>query len=263
LINFYGDDSSDGKRERFVSCGGIVGEELLVSCFEGFWKEQTKHLEKPFRSTECECQQGQFKTWSIPACTALMTRLVDVLCSKHNLVGAFASVVPVADYKQVFAGCDGEDAFRLAVAHTIVEMARLGKRVGEHIKLWFEDSDRDHAMIDRTYREFKSLSSWAMDERGMLYGVSFDDKSLAPLQAADLVAREGFKAADNRGKRNVRKPMLRLWDTSGVVIWGDKELEMLKANGWPEDPSALIRLPDSCFMTYRKNDGSHLFTIQE
>jgi len=82
-------------------------------------------------------------------------------------------------------------------------MGRLARRRRQHVKLWFEDSEKYHGLIDGIYRNLKVLKSWKLNERGMLFGISFDEKTLAPLQASDLVAREGFKVCDNLGKRPI------------------------------------------------------------
>jgi len=119
LICSYFDDSGDERGKRFVSSGGIVGEEEFVDIFEGMWIAETKELKEPFRSTECECQHGQFKDWPKEKCDALMTRLTDLICLQSRLVGAFCSIVPIPLYREVFSNSADDDSYRLAVAHTI------------------------------------------------------------------------------------------------------------------------------------------------
>jgi hypothetical protein len=128
------------------------------------------------------------------------------------------------------------------------------------VKLWFEDSERDHELIDRTYRRLKSLESWQWAERGRLFGISFDPKTLAPLQAADLVAREGFKIAANYGKRGFRKPAIRMWERMAMIEWTKDSLELLRNHGWPDNLHAIVSLPDTCYVRKRTNDGTQYFT---
>ncbi len=260
LIFTYFDDSADGRRERYVSTGGIIGSEFNVDYFEALWVAETKHLKEPFRSTECECQKGQFEKWSKADCDALIKKLVDLICHSVQLVGGFASVVPVPLYNEVFPGSHEDDPYRLTVAHTIVEMARIASRARELIKLWFEDSSEYHALIDRTYRELKTLKTWKFGGRDMLFGISFDDKSLAPLQAADLVAREAFKASDNLGKREFRKPLLRMWSRAGMILWTKVSLEKLKGEGWPDNLSAIVSLSDAAYLQVRNADATQFIT---
>src|SRR5205085_513475 len=149
-------------------------------------------------------------------------------------VGCYAFDVPVAIYRNVFPDSNEDDPMRLAIAHTIVEMARLAKRHNEKIRLWFEDGPF-HSLTDQTFRALKSLEAWRWDERGTLFGISFDDKTLAPLQAADLVAREGFKIAANLGIRKLRKTVLGFWDRMGMGCYTKEAFILLKQKGWPSN----------------------------
>jgi hypothetical protein len=266
MICSYNDDSSDEKRSRWVSSGGIVGHETLINLFEQLWIEQTKLLKEPFRSTECECQHGQFARWKKSDCDALMARLVNILCERRGmqrpLVGAFASVVPVPLYRQFFPECREDAPYRLAIAHSIVQMARLAKNDGRRVKMWFEDSAKHHTLIFGTFKELISLEAWSADERERLVGISFGTKALVPLQAADLIAREGFKAADNQGKRPIRKPLYRIWDQCGILQWTETSLSHLKERNWPGNLRAIASLPDDCYVRVvePKNDGTQYLT---
>jgi hypothetical protein len=252
-----------------VSSGGIVGHEILINLFEQLWIEETKNLKQPFRSTDCECQHGQFADWKKSDCDAVMARLLNIVCERRGLhdpvVGAFASVVPVPLYHQFFPDCRKDDPYRLAVAHTIVQMARIGKRTSTGVKLCFEESNECHTVIDSMFHSLKRLQSWNLNERGRLVDISFGTKSVVPLQAADLVAREGFKLADNLGKRPLRKPLSRMWDQIGVLLWNEPTLKQLKDRNWPDNVGAIVSLPDDCYvrMMKQKNDGTQYFTYPE
>ena len=259
MIFSYLDDSSDDKRKAHVAIGGIIGHEIWTNLCEGNWIRETKSLKKPFRSTECECQHGQFANWKKPECDDLMRRLVGVLSDKRTGVGCYAFDVPVQLYRQVFRNSKEDDPMRLAVAHTIVEMARLARKHRERIRLWFEDGPF-LSLIDKTYKDLKSLESWKWDQRGRLFGnISFGDKTLVPLQAADLVAREGFKLAANYGVRKFRKPVLGMWDRLGMGHYTREALELLREKGWPSSLDAITSLPDDCYLKEQKNYGSEFF----
>jgi hypothetical protein len=70
--------------------------------------------------------------------------------------------------------------------------------------LWFESGSNDGDVL-RAYNDVQSFQFPSAMERERLAGLSFGDKTLIPLQAADLAARECFKAAVNRGKRSHTK----------------------------------------------------------
>jgi len=255
MIFSYFDDSSDDKREKHIAVGGIIGHEIWLNLFEGRWIEETKDLEKPFRSTDCECQHGQFTEWEKPDCDALMKRLVEVIADENYGVGSFAFSVSVPLYREVFPDSGQNDPVRLVVAHAIVEMARLAKKHEEKIQLWFEEGPFQ-SLINQTYIDFKALESWKWDERGRLSQISFNDKNLIPLQAADLIAREGYKIADNHGRRPVRKPVLGIWNRMAMGWYTKDSLELLRTKGWPNDLEAVISLPDNCYVQEKRHDGS-------
>jgi hypothetical protein len=256
VIFSYFDESGDDKRDAHVAVGGIIGHELLLNLVEGNWITHTKDLKEPFRSTDCECQHGQFAGWEKARCDDLMKRLVGVLSDKR--VGCFAFDVPVQIYREVFPGAGKEDPIRLAIAHTVVEMARLARKHREKIRLWFEDGPF-HSLTDKTFRDLKALESWRWDERGTLFGISFDDKHLVSLQAADLVAREGFKLAANYGVRPLRKPLLGMWNRIGMGIYTKQTFDLLKQKGWPSNLESITSLPDDCYMREQRNDGTQYF----
>jgi hypothetical protein len=258
MILSYFDDSSDERAARYVSIGGIVGSDELVPLFEQMWVRVTNHLAEPFRSTECECQHGQFKHVNKRDRDALMAKLVDLLTHQANLVGKLASVVPVPLYKEVFPNGAESDPLRLAVTHIIVQMANEGRQQNMPVKLCFEDSTKDRPLIERVYRELNRLQSLRIG--GWLSEISFSGKRCPSLQAADLVAREAFKASDNLGTRPYRIPLKRMWDTSGFILWGRDGLESLKRNGWPSNLAAILTLPPETDFRQRPRDGSSLFS---
>jgi hypothetical protein len=262
VIVTYFDESGDDKREAHVAVGGIIAHEWLLKMFEVNWIKETADLKEPFRATDCECQHGQFKDWDKPECDDLMRRLVVTLSGAGNRqasVGCYGFDVPVKAYREVFAA---SDPMRLAIAHTIVEMARLARRHNEKIKLWFEDGPF-HTMTYQIYRDLKALESRRSDERSRLYGISFDEKTLIPLQAADLVARESYKIMANRGKRNLRKPVLGVWDRLGMGCYTKEAFETLKTKGWPDNLEAVVSLPDTCYLREQKNYGRQYFEKPE
>jgi len=257
MIFSYFDDSSDDKREKHVAVGGIIGHEIWLNLFEGKWIEDTKHLTEPFRSTDCETKHGQFTNWDKPACDALMKRLVGVVADKETGIGSVAFDVVVPLYREVFPGCDEKGPMRLAVAKTIVEMARLARKHNEKIQLWFEEGSFD-SLILQTYNDLRAIESWRWDERGRLFRISFASKELVPLQAADLVAREGYKIADNWMKRPLRKPVLGIWDRMQMSWYTKPTLELLKAKGWP-NLEAIVSLPEDRYIHEQRNDGTQYF----
>lgn len=233
MLFSYFDDSADKRRQKYFACGGLIGGDRQWHTFDLRWIDATHELDKPFRSTECECGHGQFadeSKWPKPKRDDLMAGLVGLI-REYRLSG-FASIVPIDLYREVFPGSALYDPYFLAVKHTIINMAVIAERIGERMKLWFEDSESTSGTSLNIYHKVRS-TSWKPAAR--LGGIAFEDKKLCPLQAADLVAREAFKHMDNLGVRPTRVPVKRLQQRLSFIVWNKETLGHLRDNGGPED----------------------------
>jgi hypothetical protein len=234
LMESYFDDSSDQKREKFYACGGLMGISSQWDVFDMGWSDGTHGLERPFRSSDCEGGQGQFKDWPKPKRDELMRDLVDIIY--ETKLHGYVSVVPVAEYCDAFPGCGEHAPFLLALTQAIMNMAFIAETLKDDVKLWFEHGSTDAATL-RVYNSIREFREWAPTRR--LRGISFDGKELRPLQGADLIAREGFKHVDNLGIRPVRKPVKTLTGRIYFVLWTKESLHFLAENGGPENLNLL------------------------
>ncbi|MCU1249474.1 MAG: hypothetical protein JWQ49_2503 [Edaphobacter sp.] len=246
VIHAYFDDSADPLMNEYAVCGGVLGEAFHMTVIENLWVRATRHLEQPFRSTDCECQKGQFEKWEKSDCNQLMQNLVDILCSKPP-VAAFATAVDIQLYREIFPNSHRDDPYRLALRHVLVGLVRLCRKNSHRAKCWFESGAND-ADILRAYNDVRDHVFLKVIERNQLAGISFGDKTLAPLQAADLAARESLKASQNRGIRKTRKPLSRMWNNAGMVELGQECLLKLRDKGGPFSMKALDELGSDCYM---------------
>ena len=238
-LKSYFDDSSDCRREKYYACGGLLGSTEQWDWADGRWSYETRELNEPFRSTDCECQQGQFKDWPKSKCDELMARLVGVI--RETKLYGFASIVPVESYKQAFPDFNNHDPFLLAVTQSIMNMAFLGDRINKDVGLWFENGP----VVPSIAAVFESIRQCKWKPSRRLRGFRSESKELRPLQAADLVAREAFKHSDNLGVRSTRKPIVRLSDVLYFIRWTEKALEYLARNGGPKNIDLLSKW-DEC-----------------
>ncbi|HXB61906.1 MAG TPA: hypothetical protein VNU94_03510 [Acidobacteriaceae bacterium] len=245
-MGVYLDDSGDDKKNKYVVCGGILGDEFGLTFTDAYWSGLTGHLKNPFRSTECECQQGQFKDWKKVDCDKLMQDLVGVLNCDGMFAGLIGTAVPVQIFRKIFPNAHPDDPFRLAVRHVMVGVVRMAIRNDTCAKLCFEKGPND-ADVRRAYDD---ACQFVFPSAGInrLAGLSFSDKSAPLLQAADLAARECFKAAVNRGVRPTRKPLKRLWGQSGMLEFDESCLLRLKNAGGPTDIRAIVEMGSKCHM---------------
>lgn len=252
MIHAYFDDSADGAG-NYVACGGVLGEAFSMTVIETMWADATKHLAEPFHSTDCESQREQFKAWSVESCRELMSSLVGILCHPKIHVGAVGSVINVPYFQEVFPDTSAKDAYRVAVKHTIVTMARVARKHNEKVKLWFESGPTNGITLD-AYTTLSQHATWAWEERHRLAGISFNDKSLIPLQAADIIAREAMKAALNHGIRPIRIPVKRIWNHAGILVLGKESLQELRDLGGHDSLDAITRLSDKHYVHERNTD---------
>lgn len=237
MLLSYFDDSSDSSHKEYFAVGGLIGGEKQWSDFYVPWAVATIELKEPFRSTECECQQGQFATWPKPQCDALMRKLVSIVLNQD--LHGYASVVPVGDYRAVFPDAKEYDPYYLAVRHTIINMAELGykeqQRYGSGgVSCSFEDSEATGDTVSEIYRQLRRVESWAA-ARSLAPSAILEGKETRPLQAADLIAREAFKHFHNLGRRGTRIPVSRLRKVLNFSLWDGRTLAYLRDNGGPDN----------------------------
>jgi hypothetical protein len=223
---------------------------------EAAWISKTRHLAEPFRSTDCECQHGQFSNWEKSQCDQLMAELVSVLLDFD--LSVYAGMVPIQHFRDVFPDSEEHEPFYLAFATVIINLAMISEQSSVLIKpiwnrlglsfpdgdldvlFWFEENQETDGRCNRIYHELKALQNWP--ERRRIAGRTFADKTCVPLQAADLLAREAFKYADNRGTRHVRKPVLRLRKQITYCSWNRESLEELRDLGGHRNIEAVVKV---------------------
>jgi hypothetical protein len=247
MIHAYFDDSSDSSRVEFVGCGGVFGEAFNMTVVENLWCRTTEKLKQPFHSTDCECGHGQFREWKKEARIDLMADLVGILCDEALQAHAVGNVVPVPLYRETFPDYHSNDPNRLALRHTFIQMARIARKKGDRVRCWFEKGSHEGDIV-RAHEEVSTYRFADSSLRNRLSGLEFGNKTLPLLQAADLLAREGYKAMRNMGVRGLRKPLLRMWTHTGILGWGSENMKMLQGLGNPLALDTLSKLPDSSFM---------------
>jgi hypothetical protein len=231
LIKGYFDDSGDDKKKDWAIVGGLVGYENVWSHFEVKWASATYQLKKPFHAAACEAQRGCCEGWTVKQCRELMKELTGII--KQTRMGVFGSIVPIQTYRDVFPNSGYYDPYYLAVKHSIINMAYLGRlsastREFSAISLMHEQGDRDGKLYG-IYKAMKGVKSWP--DAKYLDGFTIGSKRVNGLQAADLIAREAFKLIDNIGTRPLRKPVRELKNQASFHFWTPECLEFLRAKG--------------------------------
>lgn len=242
MINAYFDVSSDAKRQSYYALGALLAPTNSdplnrVSGWDQLallWMDATHDLTQPFRSTDCETQNGQFKNWEKSRCDALMSKLVGLLV-KANVM-AFAVVVPVQEFRQEFPDSGEYDPYFLAVQYALAAIANYGHKASQSVDAIFEDSAATSSGVKNIFNSMQRLSGWPGSS--MLYRVSFGDKRMLALQAADLLAREAYKHFQNLEvpTRPTRKPLKRLLGKCAIRCVTPAAITRLRADlNWPSE----------------------------
>jgi len=215
-FDMYLDESCDPKRERLFAVGGLSAEEHVWTKFELRWLSRTHELRKPFRSTECECQQRQFATWKKSDCDQLMADLVGLILEYP--ISGLGWIVPIPDYASITGNAGEYEGYFLGLKCVFITAAHLAEAFGSNIRFWVEENRATASRAAQIYHDIKGIKGWRPVRR--MAGVSFLGKSIVGLQAADLVARERFKFIDNRGtSRGIRKPVWRMEPRITINAW--------------------------------------------
>lgn len=167
-----------------------------------------------------------------------MARLTNVV-RQLRLYG-YASIIPIAAFKEVFPLLKEHEAFHVAMAHVAVNMARIADQGNMDAAVWFENGSHGGAAKDI----FDSLKKTTWKPAQRLRGPYFGPKELRPLQSADLIAREAFKHIDNLNVRPIRKPLIKLSQTLFFMLWNQGTLEHFAANGGPKNLQAMYTSAD-------------------
>jgi hypothetical protein len=251
VIKAYFDDSSDDRRSKYIAVGGFVSPisyqqdpsspRSALDHLELLWLMATTKLKEPFRSTNCETRNGEFKDWDRQDCNALMRELTSLLVNAP--IVAFGIVVPVQEFRLVFPSLKGDYApYRLAVQYVMAALANYCHDSRNDVSLVFEDSNAATGLTLEEYSRLKGVGSWPGSAR--LSGIDFKDKRLVALQAADLLAREAFKHLDNIDdqSRATRKPLQRLLGKYHLYCVTPQALVRLRDElGWPQEIDRFAR----------------------
>ncbi|HTW95732.1 MAG TPA: hypothetical protein VMD30_13095 [Tepidisphaeraceae bacterium] len=238
----YFDDSGDGGQKKIAAIGGVVGFTDQWTRFDKRWKRVMKEVSGCFHATDCESGQGKFKGWTVRKRNEVMERAVSAIISCGlRCVGIY---VNIGEYRGVFSGTNAPEPYSLIFSHAVALAAMFGAQApamgqSSDTYIWHEGGSRD-GKINEIFRQFRDLTEWPLSQ--ILQAFAIGRKNFSAVQAADLVARETFKYADNLGSgRNVRIPVKRLIEHITFFPWTKECLERLKSYGWPSGPMALIR----------------------
>jgi len=216
-ISCYFDDSHEGG--IFVVAGYMNTVESWDKEFAPGWFEilrDQSHSLSEFKASDCRQRTGEFANWTRAECNALTERLVSFIADGQrwiNLIGLGEAVVVPIIPDRVSQPKWESFAYLMCAGLLMYDVGKVYSRLGaeDSIHLIFDRQRGQEGKAHEIFREAEGL----LKERGLLScKISppqfLDSESLAPLQAADLLAYETFKEAKNRLIEDWRGPSMAL-----------------------------------------------------
>jgi hypothetical protein len=206
MLTAYGDDSSDNEKKSVFAAATVVGRESEWSDFEIAWKRSNG--DRPFHSTDCDADGGEFKATDHKENKALYRSNVELL-ARSPFMG-YAIAISIRDYRQIFGGSRDEWPYYACFAGAVAGAASVGKRSipPEPVEIIFDRNFQREYNTGRLYDFMVREEHWKINEY-LSSKIGFDDhRKNIGLQAADLLAREAMKHLDNQLLREPRPTRL-------------------------------------------------------
>ena len=202
MLTVYGDESSDGKRDRVFTLAGIIGTQENWNRFEINWNNRTGDI--PYHATDCLAGYGNYKEWPEDKRLRLHYDLSNILAESDGLFASSFSI-DVASFNEVYPDADEDDPFYFCFQHIVAEMATITEIFNQtkddqhkqHVNFIFHERN-DKYNVGLLYDKMKKLNQWNEYTVYMEPSIefAFSDKYVG-VQAADLWALEIRKDFDN------------------------------------------------------------------
>jgi len=194
MLQVFGDESHDPKRERVFAVAAIFGTEQQWVEFRGPWEDRLQG--KAFHATDCETDRGDFAGTDHSENLKLYAELTKILASSH-LIG-FGSGMDLAGYHEFFPDRPADIPCYRCFRDVVLQCGKWTKWAipRDEAQFYFDQRVESNYNAAVLYAHLATLSDWdcAPFLRKTLTIASRTDVGI---QAADLYAREVMKHLDN------------------------------------------------------------------
>ncbi len=272
VIQFFGDDSADAAPQRVQAVAGYVAvveewdrfsDEWLGVIHDKAWPSAISE----FRAADCESQQGEFSSWSPNQCTALVTRLVDVILNPAYKTMEGVGGAIFLDALTVDPGSLPprlRTRFGYLMSSQLIFAWVLGiplsRAHGDRIEFVFDSQPDNMARVAQLFNILRNPSSDRFPVElipALRYRIEIpifrDSRTTPPLQAADLLAYNTQKHLVNLRfdpQRPMRRALERLVEGRthrGAYIdreFFEKVIEEVARRNQPVEDRSAIMPPD-------------------
>ena len=234
MLSIYCDDSGTDPKNRVAVVAGYLGQVKQWKAFDKEWRATLKEFGvKRMRMADLENYQGEFRDgWNEARRIKILKRLHTIIRNHTKMaIGCaviktdFEAIIP-QEIKEKLGG-----VFGWCVHDCLVGLAEQCRhhRYNKPIRWVFEAGTIGHGQVDSMFRELLKNKRW---DDMLIKGLAFENKDTTPLQAADILAYEGFKQVKNQivdkgRKRTVRlslKNLVHASDERYFKYWDKKRL---------------------------------------
>ena len=159
------------------------------------WNNRTNG--KPFHAAACEAGQDDYKGLPHQENLKLYADLIKIIV-RTNMVG-FAVIDDLKVHKNSFPKTPNQAPYHVCFQKVIIEFAKIGylSIPQQKVKFTFDINSKTQASCVFLYDCLKKSNQWKF-AKYITDEISFTDRrSSVGIQAADLIAREAMKHADN------------------------------------------------------------------
>jgi len=219
MLTAYLDDSGTHASSSVVAVAGYVSTTLAWQSFVPEWRRLLrKEKISVMRMADLQNLQGQFSVkrgWTIDRREKLVESAAKIIGHRtrtavgHAVIRADWEKAVPEDLKKIFGGPYGWCA-----SECVALISKWKKRndIKGGLDFVFEAGTNGQGQIQEILMEI--IKDPELNKHYGLHAYSFHDKTLLPLQAADMLAYEVYKEAENYAvhyaKRNVRPPLILL-----------------------------------------------------
>ena len=239
-LHLYFDKAGPNDVIPAVTVAGVISTPEKWIEFSKKWEEALREFDELpfFHMSEYESGKKQYKDWNARGVKKeRLNRLLDII--EEHVMATVGASVSLADCAASFDDPSVEVAYGLTALHCsnmIPQYRYLHEHPGEQVIYIFEAGDRGYGKLRDGYDQIYD-EPWRRVFNRLSSRLKVDGKNSAPLQAADILAYEGWKqwAREYGGEpRPTRYPWARLsqsipgeWATlrpmSGKELWEQSE----------------------------------------
>jgi hypothetical protein len=194
MLRVFGDESHDPKCERVFAVAILFGTDAEWEQFSTRWNGRLGG--KIFHASDCETDHGDFAQASHAENLKLYADLTKIICESRLL--GFASAMDLQGYREFFPDALDDIPYYRCFRDVIVKSGEWAKMAipQEVARVIFDQRMKSNYNAGVLYEYMVRTAKWEASAH-LEKTISFESRSIAGIQAADLLAREMMKHLDN------------------------------------------------------------------